>query len=187
MIINGLILAAGNSSRLGQAKQTLPYQGQSLLRHIENILSPQVNRLWTVLGYRAEEFSEELKSSALVINPNWSSGMGSSLRSGLAVATQGADALLIALCDQPKIPSTHYNELIILATAHPKKIITSSYNETLGVPAIFPKDFFHQLNKINDQQGAQKIIQDNQEHVRSIPCEQAAFDIDQPHDLRWLI
>ncbi len=186
MKINGLILAAGNSSRLGQAKQLLQYQSRSLLKHIENMIVPHVNLLYAVLGFRAEEFIRELDNSVVVINPDWARGMGSSFRVGMTKAKKDADAVLVTLCDQPKIPKEHYIALIDLAKQHPQNIIASAYNGIIGVPVIFPRILFKQLDTIEGEQGAQKIIKDNHDHVITIRCDHAACDIDNPNDLRWL-
>lgn len=186
MKINGLLLAAGSSSRLGQPKQLLPIKGTTLLNHKESIIYAQVSQLFTVIGFDYETMSKELVCSTQVVNPNWNRGMGNSLKSGLNMATKNADALLIALCDQVKIPATHYKQLVEFANQHPERIIASSYNSVIGVPAIFPKVHFNQLHDVGDQQGAQILISELKDQVISIQCANAEYDIDTPKDLELL-
>ncbi len=183
MKINGLILAAGNSSRLGQPKQLLQHQGVSLLRLIEKKISPQVDTVFSVLGFKSEQMVKELRNSTPVHNSNWAAGIGASIRLGIAKAGNDADAILVALCDQPQISTEHYVALVKAAKKHPKKIIASAYDGINGVPVVFPQRFFDQMRDISDQHGAQVLIQKNHKHLKSIQCHAAAFDVDTPEDL----
>ena len=102
-----IILAAGNSSRLGEPKQLLPYQNSSLLLHtIDQALALPANVVMVVTGASKEIIEKELSGKKVHThyNANWSTGMGSSISSavaGMMVLHPALDALLITVCDQP--------------------------------------------------------------------------------------
>src|SRR5262245_12782516 len=109
--IGAVILAAGASSRMGTSKQLLKFGGQTLLRRAA--LAAQeagCNPVVIVTGARAEEMDEELHELDLreVNNPEWESGMGSSIRAGVQAILKANDkisALVLMLCDQPFVTS----------------------------------------------------------------------------------
>ncbi len=187
MRIHGLILAAGDSSRLGQPKQLIRHQGQSLLRHVESQLLSCVDALWAVLGFEHHTMQTELQHSNTLINPNWATGMGSSLALGSLTAGQHAEGLLVALCDQPLIPAEHYQKLVQQFRQLPQHIINTQYAATHGVPAIFPQSCYPELHKLRGPHGAQHLFKNPLYKNQSVSCDAAGFDLDTPADLTQLI
>lgn len=118
-----VLLAAGGSRRMGQPKQLLRYQGQTLVRRSAELvlacdwppaLAPH---LWVVIGAGAEQIRPELADLALTLVENraWQMGLSSSLQVGLttALATEpNLQACLILLADQPCIPTSHLQALV---------------------------------------------------------------------------
>ncbi len=186
MRINGLILAAGESKRLNQTKQLVKYKGCSLLQHTELAITPWVSNMYVVLGYQHEKVQHEVESATIVINHQWRSGMGASISCGVKAARYTAEAILIALCDQPMIPSHHYQKMSLCAQQNPNRIITTGYERTQGVPVIFPQSYFNELNDLNSDQGAQSLLSLYSNQTISINCEAAAKDIDTPNQLKRL-
>ncbi|MGJ8663958.1 MAG: nucleotidyltransferase family protein [Marinicella sp.] len=186
MKINGLILAAGNSSRLGQPKQLLQHQNKSLLALIEENLLACCDQVFVVLGCTPQLFKSQVKMSQVIINQDWKKGLGNSLALGSKIASQNADGLLIALVDQPLITKAHYQNLVDKFHQHPQNIITSEYQNCCGVPAVFSKLFFTELSNNQDACGAKNIIRNNAPNTLSIDCDAAAFDIDLEADLSRL-
>lgn len=186
MTINGLILAAGNSSRLGLNKQTIQFNQWSLLQLIENNLQNCCDQVTVVLGHEHQKMTTQ-PLSQVVINTQWQSGIGSSLKTGIQSIKHQSDAVLIALCDQPLIPQSHYQQMVKLSTESPQYIITSMYQNIQGVPAIFPSAYFNQLLTLDDHQGAQKIITTNAANTLSVACPSASHDIDTKEDLTKLL
>jgi len=186
MITHGVILAAGQSQRLGQPKQLVTFQGRSLLQHIERTLCPLVDHLYVVLGCDHLRFQPHLQSAQAVINKNWQSGMGESLRCGIQAAAPGADAILVALCDQPKIPAQHYQSLMQHAHSHPDSLVATGYSNSAGVPAVFQRPHFQALMQLNGEFGAKAWLQSQACPLITIPCAQASFDVDLPHHLNQL-
>lgn len=188
MIINGLILAAGNSSRLGQPKQLVKYKGEYLVNLIENELSEICDSTFIVLGAHYQLIEKHVKKAQIVHNQHWQQGMHTSLSLGVKKSQSKADGLLIALSDQPLIPQDHYQLLIEKFNYNPASIIATQYAKIVGVPAIFPQSYFDKLqNDCSINKGAQSIIKNNMQSVCAIQCESAEFDLDTPDQLKSLL
>lgn len=186
-----IILAAGNSSRMGEAKQLLLYHGKSLLRHaVDTAIGSEASSIVVVLGSRKKQIEQELTNLPVTIveNSAWQQGMGSSIRAGMTAIDPEADGVIVMLCDQPKLTSHLLNELIYHQQQQSSKaIIASAYGGKLGVPALFSSDFFPSLSKLSETIGAKKLIQQNHEQVHPISFPMGIMDVDTPEDYQNLI
>lgn len=180
-----LILAAGSSSRLGQAKQLVSYKDKTLLEHAcETALNISSN-VFVVLGASKNECLVKINDLKVntIINNEYKTGLSSSIRIGIEKLFV-YDEVLIMLCDQPFIPKKHFQKLV-RKSLNNSKIICSLYNTKLSVPAIFPKKHFNLLLSLSGDKGAKKIIENN-EYI-SIELEDIhSFDIDTNEDLEKL-
>ncbi len=106
MNVSAILLAAGESSRMGQPKQTLPWQGKPLLTYqVEQLLASPVSEVLVVLGHRADDFRPLVPRSKRVrvlVNDAWAQGKSTSLKLGVRQAILAADAYLILTVDQPR-------------------------------------------------------------------------------------
>ncbi|RNI30593.1 nucleotidyltransferase family protein [Rufibacter latericius] len=183
-----IILAAGSSSRLGQAKQQLLFQGQTLLqRSIQAAVKAEGSPVIVVLGANAEAILPQLQfpETHLVTNPDWQEGMASSIRAGLnhllSVAPQSSGALFM-LCDQPFVSTNLLDALVQRQKKSGKNIVACSYQETLGAPVLFTKRFFSELLLLNGQEGAKKLLSIYRKEVASLLFPEGAIDIDTAED-----
>ncbi|MCO7225817.1 NTP transferase domain-containing protein [Pleionea sp. CnH1-48] len=184
-----VILAAGNSSRLGRPKQLLKYRGLSLIERACCQALRITDRVSVVTGASAENIADALQELPvkLIHNTRWQEGMGSSIVTGVSADT-GSSGMLLMLCDQPLISDDHYVALVQCFNENPQSIIASSYKQVIGVPAIFPARLFTSLQGLSGATGARKIIQENLDSQISIDCPQAAIDIDVEADVEsWLV
>lgn len=186
-----LILAAGSSSRLGMSKQLLQYQGQSLLQRTTSLACATCQQVVVVLGSNFDNHAKEITSSAayVVNNQDWQKGMGCSLKVGVKEILSRwptAKAILVLVCDQPRLTQQHLELLIECGANVPQPIVCSSYGTTLGVPALFKKEMFPKLLEIDDHEGAKKMINRFPELVVSINFNGGEIDIDTPEDLNKL-
>ena len=143
-----ILLAGGGSKRLGRPKQLLRFEGQTLIRRaaclaLEAGYSPVV----AVLGSHAEQIAPELEDleAQVALNADWQAGMSSSLAAGLArVVSMDPDVshTLVMVCDQIHVTAETLRELRYRSAFKPSNIVASKYAGVVGVPAIFPKDFF---------------------------------------------
>ena len=187
-----VLLAAGESSRLGRPKQLLVYQGKTLLeRAMESVLGSKAAHLVLVLGANASLIQKQMNIGHIpfLVNANWEKGMSGSMRIGLSFLMDQyqIDAAIIMLVDQPFADSTLLDKLIDQFQKGNKGIIASSYRNTLGVPALFNKKYFPELLALREKQGAKKIIFENLEDVISIEFQLGEVDVDTEVDYQKLL
>ncbi|WP_192820413.1 NTP transferase domain-containing protein [Rufibacter sp. LB8] len=187
-----LILAAGASFRLGQPKQNLVYQGQTLLeRTIETATQATLGPIVVVLGANSQQIQSDLTLAGVTVthNPHWEMGMASSLKVGLSLLLEQhltVSQVLILLCDQPLITPQLLREMVQNAAATPKPIIACAYRDTVGVPVLFKQSFFIHLKTLTGQEGAKKLLKQFPDQVLALPFEPAAVDIDTLADYQAL-
>lgn len=190
--IGVIILAAGSSSRLGEPKQIIYFNGKTLLeRTIQTAIDSECENIAVVLGANSEVILNKIGNFPVqvCINQNWQSGMSSSLQIGLKYLLDIAaklDAVIVLLCDQPLIETRHITQLVEKFRQTEKPIIATQYRETIGVPALFAKEVFGKLMLINGDKGARKIIDDFPELVGTVNIPEADFDIDTAEDVAKL-
>ena len=178
-----LILAAGESSRMGQPKQLLPYKDTNLLLHtVKQANAIKYSDVFIVIG---AHFSDVFKSirgqkATVIMNSNWEEGMGSSLKKGIDFIKNknNYDQVLITLGDIPLITTEHYEELISLSDSSGKRIVLTSYEEVSGVPAIFDRSLFNELFAMSNGEGAKPVIKKYKKEVIEMTSKTPYFDVD---------
>jgi len=187
--VSAIILAAGSSSRMGQSKQLLTWGNHTLLRHaVLTALRANVQSVYVVLGSNAQAHQKEIEDLNVVpvINHEWERGMGSSLKVGLTQAMTDSDAVLLMVCDQPLISTGHLNAMAALFEEKHHKLIASEYNDTIGVPALFGREWYDELMNIPDEQGARTLIAAHGGETYLVKL-YSGEDVDTPEDYRRLI
>ncbi len=188
-----IILAAGNASRLGSAKQLLPFRHKTLLQHsLDEALALAGSTVVVVTGARQEMIVNHLQLHTAVIthNERWQEGMASSIRAGLSELLQkntGLSSVIILLCDQPFVSTALLQQLVATKQATGKGIVASVYKETTGVPALFAKPYFKLLLSLQGAEGARKLIAANLADVATIPFPGGSVDIDTREDYDRLL
>jgi molybdenum cofactor cytidylyltransferase len=191
--IGALILAAGESSRLGHPKQLIQFRGKSLLHRIADAAkkarcSPTV----IVIGSDREEVERELKAGDAIIveNQNWRLGIGTSIRVGVRRLIDKAptlEAVVLLICDQPFVEARTIARLITLREKTKRAIVASRYANTLGVPALFDRSCFPELLALDNATGAKTVILSNRERVAEFPFPKGRIDIDTLEDYEKLV
>lgn len=187
--VYAIILAAGASSRLGRPKQLLQWQDRPLLTHTINIADSLLNnRVIVVLGAHAYEIQSAiaLDKVRVVPNPNWQEGIASSIRAGINALPTSAEAALLLLCDQPLIKHEHLHALLRAWQSEPTRIVASHYHDSVGVPALFPAEYFGELLTLQGDRGAKRLLLEHREALVEIPLKQAELDIDHTEDFHRL-
>jgi molybdenum cofactor cytidylyltransferase len=187
--VYAIILAAGASSRMGSPKQLLEWQNRPLLEHaIVNVCSLLNKRTSVVLGAHsgAIQAAIDLGSVTTIVNPDWQEGMASSIRVGVQALPASAAAVLILLCDQPLINTTHLQSLLEAWQHAPTRIVASQYHHSVGVPALFPVEFFPHLLTLKGDKGAKSILMQFENSLLKIPLPEAELDIDCADDFDYL-
>lgn len=200
MPIATIILAAGSSSRLGEPKQLLRRDdGTTLVRRTAEIaLSLGVGPVVVVLGANGEDVGHEIADLSLTtaINPDWATGLASSLQVGLsALPDIPTDAFLILLTDQPHVTADLLRQLIDVRQSTGRGIVASRYRTGgsaafrpaapahLGVPALFDIRYKAEFMTFTDDVGARKLIRQYSDDCAEVPFPLGAVDLDTPHDV----
>lgn len=187
--VYAVILAAGQSTRLGQPKQLLEWQNRTLLEHaLINAGVVFKDRVLVVLGVEAEliQSTSNLAGATVIVNPDWQTGMASSIRAAIQSLPNSATAVMLMLCDQPLITDVQLQSLVSAWQAAPERIVASEYHQSVGVPALFPVGFFKQLRALVGDKGAKSILIKYQTEVIKIALPEAAIDIDTLADFQHL-
>jgi molybdenum cofactor cytidylyltransferase len=188
-----IILAAGNSSRLGEPKQLLKYQDKTLIRHVtEAAIAANSSAVIVVTGSNASLIEKELDPLPYraVYNSNWESGMASSVVAGvnelLTMQTEIAGAVF-AVSDQPFVTSELFEALIEKASEGNSGIVASSYDGTLGTPVLFSSKYFSSLLTLSGAEGAKKLLKRFADDISLIPFPKGSIDIDTQQDYNDLL
>ncbi|MEN2488659.1 nucleotidyltransferase family protein [Flavobacterium sp. B11] len=188
-----IILAAGNSSRLGRPKQLLLYKESTLLKKtISEALKVENSFVIVVTGSSHDLIEKELNLSEITFsfNSDWENGMSSSIVKGvnqLLHQNPDSEQCILAVCDQPFVTHSIFENLIVEANKTKKGIAASAYSETLGTPVLFHKKYFQELLELKGQEGAKKLIKKYAEDVVSVLFEKGNIDIDTEEDYNKLI
>ena len=179
-----LLLAAGASTRMGRPKQLLPYHRRTLLRHAaETAVAAGCAPIVLVTGALHDELLAEIVGLPILAerNPDWETGMASSIRAGLAaVAAAAPRAVLVMLTDQPLVTPELLRQLIVQQHATQAPVVAAAYGETLGVPAIFDKSLLPELLKLQGAQGAGRLIARLGAAVGQVAFPAGLLDVDTP-------
>lgn len=185
-----ILLAAGESRRMGTAKQLLPLGSETLIGHaIDTALAAGLGPVIVVVGANADLVQAAVASKPVEIvrNKLWKTGMGSSIAAGVRhhqemEADSAAIALLLA--DQPMVTASHLQQMrrVLLDSGAPT--VAAEYNGTVGVPAFFRRQLLGRLGALTGEGGAKPLLRDTAT-VR-FPLPEAASDIDTPEDFSRL-
>ena len=186
-----IILAAGSSSRLGQSKQLLEFNGKTLLEiAIEAAQKSFTQSCVLVLGANALMISDYIKHFQIpqVINEIWQDGMASSMQKGLRylIENEAIDQVILMLSDQPFVNNEILNLLIENKLNTHSNIIACSFNGTFGVPVLSTKKYFPELLSLTGNEGAKKLVLSHQDDLETIDFPKGAIDIDTIEDYQKL-
>ncbi|MEV4612799.1 nucleotidyltransferase family protein [Kitasatospora sp. NPDC049258] len=190
--VPALVLAAGGGRRLGgRPKALIRYRGRPLIEHALAVArAGGCDRTVAVLGAAGAEVrsTAELGDCLPVDNPDWATGMGSSLRAGLAALPPGASAVLVLLVDTPGVTPAAVARLLA-AHAAGAELAAAGYGGRRGHPVLIGAPFFAEAlaGAVGDA-GARALLAAHPAELRLVECGDVATpeDLDTPADLaRW--
>ncbi|MFY0602473.1 MAG: nucleotidyltransferase family protein [Flavobacteriaceae bacterium] len=178
-----LILAAGESKRLGKPKQLLPYKEETLLTFVIKQVKPIKNtEVFVIIGAHFSEVFQSIRHQKVTIikNADWQKGMGSSISKGIGFIKNknSFDRVLVTLTDLPLIKTDDYENLIASSISSGKRILLTDYENISGVPVVFDKSLFNELSLLNDDEGAKPVIKKYKKEVLKVTSKTPFFDID---------
>jgi len=186
-MISVILLAAGESKRMGETKQLMPFsRGTMVEQTVDNLLNSTVDEVIVVVGHRAEEVIKTIvtKPVKLAVNPDYQQGMSTSIIAGLRLVDSRAQAVMLALGDQPLVDSQTINRLIDEFYNHNKGIAIPTYRGRRGHPVIFAVRYKEKLLGLKDDIGGRQIIKDYPDDILEITVDSEGVitDIDTRSD-----
>lgn len=180
-MISAIVLAAGESKRMGKVKQLLPFAQSTVLEQvIKNLLESKLNEIIVVLGYQAQKIARKIGSNPvkIVINPNFKQGMSSSIKCGLSQIDKRAEAIMIMLGDQPLIGKEIVDTLIEMFLKSNQGIIVPVYEGRRGHPIIFDAQYKSELLSLEGDIGGRKVIETHLQDILEVEVNSPGVIID---------
>ena len=191
-MIAGLILAAGESTRMGSDKALLRFRGRSFLETILAALrDASLERIAVVLGHHAEEIQRavNLAGVAVVINPEYRRGQTSSFQAGLrALHGTDLDAVVLCLVDHPAVSSQTVRTLVDSFRQSNAPVVIPTYRGQRGHPVLISRTLFAELLNLDPEQGANSVVRKNRDATQLVEVADAGIlvDVDDPETYRRL-
>lgn len=193
-MIVAVILAAGESSRMGRPKALLPIQGVSFIEKIVRALNTaKIARIIVVLGHEAEEMRRQIGALpvTILVNEDYKKGQLSSLIAAIrnleaSEDAQGVDGVLVHLVDHPYISAGLVNVMVDKFYAAKKSIVIPRYQGRRGHPVIFSRSLFAELSAAPLEQGAKAVVHAHRDDTLEFDTEEegVTIDIDTPEAYR---
>ncbi len=186
-----ILLSAGESSRMGELKALLPWQGQTLLAHqISSLAQGGVDRIIVVLGHRSQELLPELEGKPRVewvLNPRYLEGKTTSIKAGLgALGSRLPESILLLNVDQPRSGGLVEN-LLNQHRASGSLVTMPTYQGKGGHPVIFDGALLGELEGINEEkQGVREVVRRHEAATLRLPVatEEVLWDLNTPEQYR---
>lgn len=188
-MICAVVLAAGLSRRMGVQKLLLPFGGKTVIAHIvDQILAGAVDHTLVVVGHEGERVRRELRERNITItgNPDYESGMLSSVRCGLVALPPGCNAVLVVLGDQPSVTSELIDEMVRSYGQTKKEILVPVYGGRRGHPVLFSYSYRDEILTHYDDVGLRGLLHAHPDDLSELKVSTAAVlsDMDYPEDYR---
>ena len=188
-MISAIVLAAGESTRIGRPKPLLPFGDRTFLEQIIAVLrEADVDRITVVLGAQAEAIGKAVDLSGIdvVFNKDYRAGQLSSLLAGLANTPSQAEAILLCLVDGPFMTADIVRRLIATFKRTGAPIVIPTFEGRRGHPSLFARSMFEQLTKAPPDEGARHVVYANEDKVTEveIPDRAVVTGINTPEDYR---
>lgn len=184
--IAGIILAAGQSRRMGKPNKLLTtLKGVSFIRHVTEIaIAAKLDQIIVVTGHEAEQMHMQLSGLDVNFahNAQFAEGLSSSLRTGIAAVDDDIDAALVLLSDMPFITEETVRAVSgTFAHEHEGRIIVPHFNGQRGNPVLWPRRYFAELTTISGDQGARALLKAYPDALFEVELgEEVLIDIDTP-------
>lgn len=182
-LISVIVLAAGESKRMGQSKQLLPLGDSTIIeKTIDNYLGSSAMEVILVVGHQSDDLVSVIgaRTVKIALNTDYSKGMSTSIKAGIDRMAAGSQGIMIALADQPFIDSRTIDCLIEAFGNQKKGIIVPRYKGEWGHPVLFSSKYKEALMNLEGDVGGKEIINMNLDDVAEIDvdCYGTTADID---------
>ena len=191
MKLAGIILSAGESSRMGCDKALLSYQGSTFLNHIISQFVSRLDPVVVVLGHHAEQIRSTLKPSrelCVMINDQYKLGMLSSLQEGIRALSGGVEAAMFTLVDHPTVGAATLDRLISEWERTRAALVVPRLGERRGHPVIASRAILGEMLRLPSDVSPKNVVGRHREQTLFVDVQDAGVlrDIDLPSDFEML-
>ena len=181
--IAALVLAAGQSKRMGQDnKLLLPYQDKTVLSHVlDQVKGAGIDKIFAVTGHQQDKVEQEISGHDVTFfhNDLYAEGMSTSVRLGIKSLPKDVTAVIIILGDMPNISSDILKQ--VMADYNPagdKKIIIPTHNGKRGNPILWDRAFFGEFERLEGDMGAKILLMEYPEYIHEVEVKSDAIFLD---------
>lgn len=199
--VAGIILAAGESSRMGRDKALLPLGTQTFVERLLGVLAGAPNPTMTpvviVLGHHADEIERQITpalqqttQARVVRNPHYKLGQLSSLQAALrALAEDEVSGAVVCLVDHPAVTRRVLEQMLARFAATNAPVIIPTFQGRRGHPVLFAARLFSELLAAPVDEGARVVVRQHAEELEFVETDEEAilWDIDRPEDYDMLL
>lgn len=185
--VTAILLAAGKSSRMGQQKLLMPFEGKSMIATVVGKIADSVSfRTIVVTGSDRNKIEEELEAYPLLFvnNERYEEGMLTSVLAGVAAAGPETAGYLILLGDQPMVSEAVINRLISVFQKGGKGLLIPVFNGKRGHPVLIGSKYKDEIKILNQEIGLRQLFLNHPDDILEIEVgsEDVLKDIDTPGD-----
>lgn len=186
-MICAVILAAGESRRMGTPKLLLPFGKTTMIETlVDEVLRSKSDKTLVVLGAEKEKIEQTLSNRPVenIVNSRYQEGMLSSIQAGFEALPDEVEAVLVCLGDQPLIPFFVLDKLIAAYKDTKKGIILPVYKKSRGHPILIDMKYKFEVQRISPHIGLRALVHDHPQDVLEVEVNspQILKDFDKPED-----
>ena len=186
-MIWGMILAAGESKRMGKPKLLLPFGEKTIIeRVIDSVIQSKLDDVLVVLGAHREKIEKKIKdfSIKIVVNPNFKNDMLSSVQCGFRALPEDVEASLVILGDQPEISIALINKIVEAYKKSKKGIVLPVYRKNRGHPVLIDMKYQGEIEDLNPDLGLRNLVYKHAEDILEVEVKTPSIlqDIDTIED-----
>ena len=187
MKLAGIILAAGESSRMGRDKALLSYQGSTFLNHIVFQFVSSLDPVIVVLGHHAEQIRASIEPSPrlhVVVNDQYKLGMLSSLQEGIRALPDGIEAAMFTLVDHPAVEAATLDRMISERERTDAPLLIPRLGGRRGHPVIASRVVLDDMLRLPSDSSPKSVVRRHRERTLYVDVEDPGVlkDIDRPSD-----
>jgi len=186
-VIWAVILAAGESRRMGRQKLLLPFGESTVVGAVAGTaLASRVDRVLAVLGADRDAVRQELEPLAIdfSVNENFAEGMLSSVQAGFRALPADAEAAIVMLGDQPFLPGRVVDAVVEAYRRNGKGIVVPAFQGRRGHPVLVDLKYRDEVLALDPSDGLRRLMRAHAEDIFEAEVEDANIlrDMDVPED-----
>jgi molybdenum cofactor cytidylyltransferase len=184
--LHAIVLAAGRSSRMGESNKLMAaFDGKPLARRTtERVVAAGLDGVVAIVGHQAGRLRDILAGLdvKVVENPDYATGLASSLKAGLQAVRDKADGIMVVLADMPEVTSEAFGRLAAaFRESRGQAIVRATHGGKRGNPVILPRSLFGQIEALEGDTGARQIMETSELRIIDVELGSAAsLDVDTP-------